>query len=326
MRARLSHRLKRAWRRALFAIATYTAFLRLVISTVATASALTVIQIFAGETYTVVFLVICVFLLLIWLQYIPTRIETDYFNSASVLAGFSKDVHVVIGMIRRPGDDSGPATTDLDTAALVSQLFGEIGREPKNPIFVYSDEADLDWDRDLIVIGGPAFNPYARHLCQAHRLPNCFIFTREDPGEHGNTFSISHTSLEKIIITDREVGGKSIDYGIVYIGPNPEQTDKRILWVAGLRPASTLAAARIVSTKEYLQKIAKQITREKSYCSFLFRYEYRKNLGHIGYAKGNFTGLCYSSGERAIPDVALEVDLEYDQRDTAQLSNQNFKE
>jgi hypothetical protein len=139
-------------------------------------------------------------------------------------------------------------------------------------------------DRDLILISGPSRNTLAAQL-------NSFI-TKSDlsafyfasvtdiptPELNGNDWIITHTKIGLRVILPRDQSrANKEDYGIIYVGSNPESSEHYLIWLAGLHSRGTIGAVKAFLEPEVENHIREEFSRGKKYVSAIVRFDWSKD-------------------------------------------------
>jgi hypothetical protein len=138
--------------------------------------------------------------------------------------------------------------------------------------------------RDLILISGPNNNPLATQLNSfiAKSDLSAFYFASENdiptPHLRRNKWLITHTKIGLRVDLPREQSrANNKDYGLIYVGNNPESSEHYLIWLAGLHSRGTIGAARAFFEPEVRTHILREFSRGKKYVSAIVRFDYPKD-------------------------------------------------
>ncbi|MET4177771.1 hypothetical protein ABIB99_008901 [Bradyrhizobium sp. LA6.1] len=137
--------------------------------------------------------------------------------------------------------------------------------------------------RDLILISGPNNNPLATQLNSfiAKSDLSAFYFALENDistPDLPNKWLITHTKIGLRVDLSREQSrANNKDYGIIYVGNNPESSEHYLIWLAGLHSRGTIGAARAFFEPEVRTHILREFSRGKKYVSAVVRFDYPRS-------------------------------------------------
>ncbi|MCP1926400.1 hypothetical protein [Bradyrhizobium elkanii] len=137
---------------------------------------------------------------------------------------------------------------------------------------------------DLILIGGPNNNPPATQLNSfiAKSGLSAFYFASvidiPSPDVRRNDWLITHTKIGlRVAVTRKQSRAKKEDYGIIYVGSNPEASGNNVIWLAGLHSKGTIGAASAFLEADVRTHILEEFNRGKKHVSAIVRFDWSEN-------------------------------------------------
>jgi hypothetical protein len=179
-----------------------------------------------------------------------------------------------------PDDQRAFEILEADITAAGADLGARmLSREPDCPTS-YTNS-------DLILIGGPNNNPPATQLNSfiAKSDLNAFYFASvidiPSPDLRRDDWLITHTKIGlRVAVTREQSRATKRDYGIIYIGNNPEASGNNLIWLAGLHSKGTIGAAKAFLEAEVRTHILEEFNRGKKHVSAIVRFDWSDNAAH----------------------------------------------
>ncbi|MFZ2488878.1 MAG: hypothetical protein WAZ19_12225 [Anaerolineae bacterium] len=198
---------------------------------------------------------------------------------------FNKKVLIVTGALQDRHGNYDIPYYDLKSAELMAETLGSIGIKSQidhcKSHFIPRNMGD-----NMILICGPVVNYFSaeinRRLSSETPWFNGFYFGQLIPPEQSKQdvpemeWGICHRGIAKLEIPFAEFPpqGRTEDCGIIYIGPNPINSDRWIIWVAGLGAFATYGAAKAFQNPIFLELLGRGLFSEQRYCSSLIQYRF----------------------------------------------------
>jgi hypothetical protein len=148
--------------------------------------------------------------------------------------------------------------TDIRSTRLLAALFESIGLKEGVDFNILPDikvKADDNlWDRDLVLLCGPARNHVFRELNSALRMR----YSMELDQSGANVLRDTLRGGQQML-TSRELpqplNGGHFDYGIVASLPNPNNHNRKIVVLAGVHGTGTVGATKFLTQDDELQNL-----------------------------------------------------------------------
>jgi hypothetical protein len=209
---------------------------------------------------------------LIWTH----RIKTP--SDRLKIYNFQEPARIFLGFFNAPNTDI--AHSDQKAAEILRQNMKSVGVRSEDPR--PSDHAAAPQSykgESMILICGPHGNKFSFEVNTVLQQRNhkAFYFQElvDNISRHtvqgGDQWAIMHGSLPELQLTHPKDGRH--DYGLIYVGPGP-QSDKWLIWVAGIGRQGTVGAARALTMPEIQAEIADRLIKKTDYVSALVYYEF----------------------------------------------------
>jgi hypothetical protein len=206
---------------------------------------------------------------------------------------FSRATQLITGTIKdEHGEDNMPPY-DKEAVDLLSSIMNRIGIRTH----AYHCKEDLAWkthQQNMVLICGPIRNERSAevNLTLEQNTPWFSGFylkkiesTNAPERQHQEEqWTISHSTIEGFSAPFHGLPaqGAQEDYGLIYIGPNPCNLRRWLIWVAGLGPIGTYGACVAFEDMDFVRMLATRLSHHKNYISACVRYRYRKNRPREG--------------------------------------------
>jgi hypothetical protein len=150
--------------------------------------------------------------------------------------------------------------TDIRATRFLARLFESVGlKEGLNFNILPDIKVKRDhnlWDKDLVLLCGPARNHVARDLGPALRMR----YTMELDQDGSNVLKDTLRGGQQML-TSRELAqptsNENFDYGIVASLPNPNNHSRQLVILAGVHGTGTVGAAQFLTVDGELPKLVK---------------------------------------------------------------------
>lgn len=256
-------------------------------------------------------IVLCLLTLQFWVHFVIRK----FGNFGRIYSAFGSNVHIVTSHALAIEENISVTPAFEEWACdRLTQSMSRWGKLTKK--FIDTDkECPPNWDGDFIVIGGPARNSKSLLLSieMGTKVPGAFFFADAGggPADPGNGYQkpwiITNSALDEIEVkyAGLAMDGADRDHGIIYVGPNPLNPDRRIIWIAGLAPYSTWGAARIITEMTRASHIGDQLDTSRSYCSVLFKVKFH-SADKDDIRDLSIEHMVLSRGELGVPTIGLD--------------------
>jgi hypothetical protein len=253
----------------------------------------------------------------------PSCLEKFYMHAqfpprAGIRFPFTRPTSIITPTYTHP--DSNLFTVvpedDREAAGIIEALLRRFDIETKSIPCSAQGAPQNPADYEMILVGGPGRNSMSDKInVQLRAVPwfQGFYFHPEpasaDETEHRRMWwAIRHRadpevdiSEKTIILThqgrDREYRSfaeeLSLEFGIIYAGPNPYNHAYWLLMSAGLGPVGTFAAAEALTTPHVIPFLTQALLTRYVYCSILVQYYFEPHHRH----DGNLTSVIVTMGQ-----------------------------
>jgi len=220
---------------------------------------------------------------------------------------FEKFVTIVTGVMENEHSSIDPGIPETDRRAAVEmwELLSTFGIKSDYG-HCRSNLIPNDYGADLVLICGPAHNEISAVINT--------LFEKDDGWFRGFYFSQGHEiplgavrpvgwsirhrvlphvdiPFEPLIIQDpgktfrykTSDEGYAHDFGLVYVGPNPLDTQHWLILAAGLGPVATYGAVDALRNPRVVELLAQGLFNKRRYCSGLIEYCFRPNDQYDGH-------------------------------------------
>ncbi len=151
--------------------------------------------------------------------------------------------------------------TDIQAARFLVQLFESVGLKEGVNFKILPDirvKADHTlWDKDLVLLCGPARNRIFRDLCPALRMR----YAMEVDQDGSNVLRDTHRGNQPMLASrelPQPTDDGNFDYGLVASLPNPNNHSKQLVILAGIHGTGTVGAAQFLTEDGGLRNLAKR--------------------------------------------------------------------
>jgi hypothetical protein len=201
---------------------------------------------------------------------------------------FGAAPRVVMSSWKLADNTYGPHAADLEAYSLIARDLQTLGVHVDYPVISRDPSCPPGIAcSDLILICGPNGNELAKELNNllSNASMGAFYFknTVPDPSPDlnavGDQWVISHSVFKELSIAlpEKTKDDLVIDYGIVYIGPNPASSRHRLIWVAGLGSHGTPGGARALVDSDMQSPILRRLNTDEGYVSVVVKSECEKD-------------------------------------------------
>jgi hypothetical protein len=148
--------------------------------------------------------------------------------------------------------------TDIRATRFLARLFETVGLKEGVDFNILPDikvKEDQDlWDKDLVLLCGPARNRVMRDLSSAIRIR----YTMEADEDGSNILKDMHRGGQQMLASrelTRPTNDGNFDYGLLASLPNPNNHNRRLVILAGIHGTGTVGAAQFVAMDGELLKL-----------------------------------------------------------------------
>lgn len=150
--------------------------------------------------------------------------------------------------------------TDIRATRVLAQLFKSVGLKEGIHFEILPDievKSNLNlWNKDLVLLCGPARNHVFRDLDPALRMRYMMELDQDGSNVLKDTLRGGQRMLTSRELTQPTNDG-NFDYGIVASLPNPKNHSRRLVILAGVHGTGTLGAAQFLAADGELPKLVK---------------------------------------------------------------------
>ena len=172
------------------------------------------------------------------------------------MLGFTRNADFFMG---RPEGDIHGVQRDLDTVEAIIDsavaTFRDVPstNEDRDPV------GAIDWQSNLISVGGPRYNPFVPMFLESSDFPYKFLEVNGSPSTVIITDNDGNTMYEPDLYIDGDSYVYNRDYGMIVKGPTGVEGitghGRQALILAGCHSAGTQAAFYCINDLEQLRKI-----------------------------------------------------------------------
>lgn len=245
-------------------------------------------------------LLISSLLLVLFATYFIYSFERKYRDYLNVFKRIGKATIIVAH--RLDDEHRGTSVWDLLAAKEIKVALSKVGKSNFSEENVSSPDSSGQ-DRDLIIIGGPVTNPYSREINNSlNRINNTINFSYNESQPLGKQYYIScvGTNILNVEFESRKKLPNDFDHAVLYVGPNPFNEHRWLIWIAGLGPYATYGAAKMLTQPDFARIIGNQLDEKGTFCSAIVRYEFDGSTDEE-VKKGRIVSFMTTTGRLSLP-------------------------
>jgi len=203
---------------------------------------------------------------------------------------FHKSTEIITAVFYDRDGQACCSENDRNAATKIGEMLNCLGLQIR---IDHSDSKSVAQEigRSMVLVGGPSMNKFSdqinRGLAVDSEWYRGFYFDKIQSlsGETGEDLQdkycwvIKHKGMDvHVTHTGIMLDKKKEDTGIIYVGPNPVNKNRWLMWIAGLSSGGTYGAAKSIyhykHNLDFVELLGGSLFNNHRYCSALIRYRY----------------------------------------------------